>query len=80
MGKSLSSRMKPIQDEEYCFPVYDCTNCRKKNVPFNEYWTDREPFIKFIYCLNCLQTTEIIKPSGYVSMIDLEEMEWDTEL
>ena len=78
MGIELTSRMKPEPDEFYYFAVGDCTTCGVKDVPFNTVvMTDR--FTPITYCLNCHEGS-VVKPKGYVSLIDLEDTEWNYEL
>ena len=72
--------MKPEPDSEYYYPIADCTTCGAKDVPFNITWLpDSGGYRQLTYCLNCHQgDPKNIK--GYVSLIELEEMEWDSEL
>lgn len=75
MITELTDRMKPEQDFEYLFPVADCTSCSKL-VPFA--YTNTT--IPIPYCLNCHQVPSKLNSKGYVSLLDLEELELSTEL
>ena len=72
--------MKSEPDDEHIYPIADCTNCGAKEVPFNITWLhDGATLIEVTYCLNChWGEPENIK--GYVSLLELEEREMDTEL
>jgi len=75
-------QMKPEPDDEYIYPIADCTRCGAKEVPFNTVWwssLDGE-LVKLTYCLNCQQGEEMVNIKGYVSLLELEDLEWDTEL
>ena len=82
MSKEILDRMKSKTDLEYIYPVSDCSSCGEKDIPFGI----AGPFIaggevmSFKYCLNCNQTKEIVKPKGYVSLLDLEETDLSSEL
>ena len=73
-----ANRLKP-EDSFNIFPVMDCTSCGRANMPFGEM-----PFLvdyKLVYyCLNCQVMVGLIKPKGYVSLLDLEETGWSTEI
>ena len=72
--------MKSKPDDDHIYPIADCTKCGSKEVPFNTVWWPYEDgYRKVTYCLNChYGEPENIK--GYISLLELEEMEWDTEL
>ena len=78
MCTDLTSRMKPVSDDEHYYPVGDCTTCGAKDVPFATMMLSKS-YKTITYCLNC-HSGEIVKPKGYVSEIDLEETEWSYEL
>ena len=73
--------MKPKPDLDYIYPVADCPNCRKQNVPFGNFSFIDDGILKeMTYCLNCHTKIEEIIPKGYLSTPELEEKGWDTEL
>jgi len=74
--------MKQILDDEYTYPIADCPHCGTKGVPFNIWWHNTDDgYVKSVYCLNCHEDSNtLVNLSGYASMIELEDMEWDTEL
>ena len=74
--KELKLKQLKSFSVENCFPVGDCTTCGRKRVPFA--YTNTTPPIG--YCLNCHNAVENTKARGYVSLVDLEESEWDIEI
>jgi len=72
--------LKQEPDDEYYYPIADCTTCGAKDVPFNTVWLlDGSNYRQLTYCLNC-HDGEPRNIKGYISLIDLEDSEWDTEL
>ena len=73
--------LKPKPSDEYYYQIADCTTCGAKDVPFNIAWLSGEGGIqiRLTYCLNC-HDGELKNIKGYVSLLNLEEEEWDTEL
>ena len=71
--------LKPTSDDEYYYPVADCTNCGKLDIPFGIFYNPYEIADIRYYCLNCHEG-ELKNIKGYVSLIDLEDSEWDREL
>ena len=81
MDKEILNRMKSIEDDEYYFAIIDCPKCGMKDVPINRtYIRQGVEYVPMVYCLNCHLDPGDVKPKGYISLIELEEMEWDIEL
>ena len=72
--------MSPEKSEIHLFPVADCKACKTNDVPFNEMRISKEPYTKIIYCLKCKVPVDEITPKGYLSIVDLEELDWAIEL
>ena len=73
--------LKPEPDFEYVYPIIDCPICGEINVPVSQLHLINDGLPKTInYCLKCHQVIEELKPKGYVSMLELEEIGWDSEL
>lgn len=74
--------MKLGPDLEYIYPIIDCPICGKVGVPVGEFsFLENDSYKITKYCLNCHQTiNEMLTPKGYVSILELEEEGWDTEL
>ena len=74
--------MKSEPDLDYIYPVIDCPLCDKQDVPVSELSFIEDGMFKTIkFCLNCHQPlNEMPIPKGYISIIELEHEEWDTEL
>ena len=73
--------MKPEPDLDYIYPVADCPNCDKRDMPFGTLSYIVNGILKTMtYCLNCHNSVEEIVPKGYLSMLELEDSEWNTEL
>lgn len=73
--------MKPEPDFDYIYPVADCPNCGKQDIPFGTLSFIEDGMPKTItYCLSCHTKVEGIVPTGYMSMLELEEKGWDREL
>lgn len=63
------------------YPVADCPNCGKQNIPFGTLSFIEDGMLRTTtYCLNCHNFVEKILPKGYLSTLELEEGGWDTEL
>ena len=78
MGEEISNRVVPERDEFYCYPVGDCTTCGAVGVPFAEIALPNYTQLK--YCLSCHSGSKPNPVKGYVSLLDLEEFEWDVEV
>ena len=78
----LKKNMKSEPDLDYIYPLGDCSNCGKLNVPFGTlYYQDEFGMPEtMLYCLNCHTKVEEIVPKGYLSILELEEMGWNIEL
>lgn len=74
--------MKSEPDFEHIYPIADCTKCGAKEVPFNAVWMPSSggEMIKLTYCLNCQDGEEMDNIKGYMSLLELEDLGWDTEL
>ena len=73
--------LKPEPDDEYCYPIGDCTTCGAKDVPFHITWIlDGDSYRQLSYCLNCHEGELPKNIKGYTDLLGLEDLEWDTEL
>ena len=73
--------MRTEPDFDYIYPVTDCPNCGKQDVPFGTLPVIDNGMLRTrIYCLNCHNFVEEIVPKGYLSTLELEEGGWDIEL
>ena len=73
--------MKSEPDDEHIYPIADCTKCEAKEVPFSTVWLPYEDgYKKITYCLNCHDGEEMENIKGYISLLELEEAEWVSEL
>jgi len=79
--QSLTGRLKS-QSDYYCYPVVDCPECKETDVPYGVFSSSNsEEYITHYYCLNCKHST-LQKPEikGWITLLDLEECGWDSEL
>ena len=75
--------MKPESDFDYIYPVSDCPNCGKQDVPFGTlYFQDEFGMPQaMIYCLSCHTKIEkMVLIKGYLSILEMEESGWNSEL
>lgn len=74
----LQERMKP----EGQYPVGDCFACGAKDIPFGVLLIKIEggEYSALTYCLKCHQPVKNLKAKGYVSLQDLEDAGWASEL
>ena len=77
MPSSLKDRIKLDKKSPGDYPVVDCPLCNKKDVPVAFLYFEIKPIP---YCLGCHCVIEKLEPKGYVSLIDLEECEWNSEI
>jgi len=74
MPDSLERRLK----SEGNIPVIDCIVCGKTDVPVFYTTIDFRP-APYCLCCHIIIPTNFV-PKGFVTMIDLEETEWDSEI
>ena len=79
--QSLAGRGK-TRSEWNCYAIFDCPQCKQADMPLGIYsMSNGEEYITNYWCLNCKQTfQERPEITGWCSLLDLEECEWDHEL
>lgn len=70
------------RDDLHIFPVVDCPKCKLIAAPYGiSVLSNGIEYITRWYCLNCghsvLERPDI---KGWVSLVDIEEANWETEL